>query len=109
MTARVIMTVLYRLAGSSALFDPLPLGPGSPVRLRALFCPQAACAQPLLISLDDQRQRLRGAVGQVALPGYDNITGLGSPNFPAFVAALRALGPGGSPGAAGVDGIAPPT
>jgi subtilase family serine protease len=91
--------VLYRLVGSSALFDPLPLGPGSPVPFRALFCPRAECGQPLLISLDDQRQRLRGTVGQVALAGYDNITGVGTPSFPAFIAALRAAGvPGGSPG-----------
>jgi len=84
--------VLYRLAGSTALFDPLPLGPGSPARFRAVFCPQAECAQPLLVSLDDQRPQLRGADGQVTLPGYDNMTGVGTPNFPAFVAALRAAG-----------------
>ena len=101
--------VLYRLAGSSALFDPLPLTPRSPARFRAVFCPTAKCGQPLLESIDDQRPGLLGNDGQVTLPGYDNMTGLGTPNFPAFVAALRALGPGGSPGAAGVDGIAPPT
>jgi subtilase family serine protease len=81
--------VLYRLAGSSALLDPLPLGPGSPARFRAMFCPLRFCAQSLLITLDDQRPALIGGTGQVTLPGYDNMTGLGTPNGAAFIAALR--------------------
>jgi len=28
----------------------------------------------------------------VTLPGYDSMTGLGTPGFPAFIAALRGLG-----------------
>ena len=90
--------VLYRLAGSSALFDPLPLGPGSPARFRAMFCPRGICAASELITVDDQRPGLFGSTGQVTLPGYDNLTGLGTPSAPAFTAALRAAGPAGPPG-----------
>jgi subtilisin family serine protease len=83
--------VLYRLAGSSALFDPLPLTAHSPPRFRAILCPAAECGAAQLNSVDDQRPGLLGNDGQVTLPGYDNMTGLGTPSFPAFIAALRAV------------------
>jgi subtilase family serine protease len=85
--------VLYRLAGSSALFDPLPLTAHSPPRFRAILCPAAECGGAQLNSVDDQRPGLLGNDGQVTLPGYDNMTGLGTPDAPAFIEALRALGP----------------
>jgi hypothetical protein len=34
----------------------------------------------------------RGYTGQVTRPGYDNMTGLGTPDLRAFIKALRKLG-----------------
>ena len=34
---------------------------------------------------------MRGYTGQVTLKGYDNMTGLGTPDGPKFIAALRRL------------------
>jgi hypothetical protein len=35
---------------------------------------------------------MAGYTGQVTLPGYDNMTGLGSPNGPKFISGLRTIG-----------------
>ena len=35
---------------------------------------------------------MKGYTGQVTLPGYDNMTGLGTPDLPNFIKALRRLG-----------------
>ena len=40
---------------------------------------------------DEQTRGLARYKGQVTLKGYDNMTGLGSPNGQAFIAALRRL------------------
>jgi hypothetical protein len=93
--------VLYQLAGSSALFGPLPLGPGSPARFRAMFCPRGLCVEQELITPDDERQALLGTAGQVTLPGYDNMTGLGTPNGPAFRVMSAACGSAAGRTAAG--------
>lgn len=34
---------------------------------------------------------MAGYAGQLTLPGYDNMTGVGTPNDPDFIAALRKL------------------
>jgi hypothetical protein len=54
-------------------------------------CTAAACGIPLLLTLNDQDPTLRGYDGQVTLPGYDNMTGIGVPDWPRFIPALRAL------------------
>jgi len=43
------------------------------------------------MQFDDQSDAVAGYTGQVTLPGYDNMTGLGTPNGPAFISALRKL------------------
>ena len=40
---------------------------------------------------DVQSYTMLGYTGQVTLKGYDTMTGLGTPNGQAFLAALRAL------------------
>lgn len=82
--------VLYQLAGTGAYRDPLPLTSRSPALWRATECPEAICGQQFLFAQDDQSPLLRGYTGQVTLPGYDNMTGLGTPNGQQFIAALRA-------------------
>jgi hypothetical protein len=51
--------------------------------LRAAFCQVNA-----LITVDDQDPSV---TTQVTLPGYDNMTGLGTPNGPDFIQHLRHL------------------
>jgi hypothetical protein len=82
---------LYKLAATRALTDPLPLTSHSPRRWRAQVCTAAACGIPLLLTLNDQDPTLQGYDGQVTLPGYDNMTGIGVPDWPRFIPALRAL------------------
>ena len=48
-------------------------------------------AEPALSIFDEQTHGLAGYTGQVTLKGYDNMTGLGTPNGQAFIAALRRL------------------
>jgi hypothetical protein len=47
---------------------------------------------PSLTTNDDQSPSMKGYTGQVTLPGYDNMTGLGVPNGQVFIKALRELG-----------------
>jgi subtilase family serine protease len=82
---------LYKLAGTKALFDPLPLTSHSPAPWRAMVCPTTQCGVPLLITVDNQDPSLQGSAGQVTQRGYDNMTGIGAPDWPRFTAALRAL------------------
>ena len=43
------------------------------------------------MTFDDQNPKMKGYTGQVTLKGYDNMTGLGAPDGPNFIAALRKL------------------
>jgi subtilase family serine protease len=80
--------VLYKLHGTSAYQDTLPLTSHSPALQRAIYCPAAICRQNVLVTFDDQRPNI---TSQVTLPGYDNMTGVGTPNGPAFIRHLRQL------------------
>jgi hypothetical protein len=89
--------VLYRLAGTSAFHDVRPMTRHSRARYRGVACASAnvVCqsygGSPALDTFDEQDPNLAGYRGQVTLPGYDNMTGLGTPNGQAFIAALRRL------------------
>ncbi|HSZ30635.1 MAG TPA: hypothetical protein VK784_12885, partial [Pseudonocardiaceae bacterium] len=89
--------VLYRLAGTRAFFDTLPLTSHSPAPYRGIACPPSAChrftnlSTTVLFTFDDQNRSMPGYKGQVTLKGYDNMTGLGTPNGPNFIKALRAV------------------
>jgi subtilase family serine protease len=89
---------IYRLAGTSAFYDLLPLTRHSPGRYRGVECdlPRLICGPttklvPTLTTFDDQSRAMRGYTGQVTAPGYDTMTGLGAPDSPHFIAALRAV------------------
>ena len=82
---------LYKLAGTSAFFDTLPETSNSPALDRGILCPKQFCGILALTTSDDQSRSMFGYTGQVTLKGYDNMTGLGTPNGPNFIKALRAL------------------
>ena len=92
----------YKLAGTAAFFPTLPLTNRSPALDRGVVCPQRpkmSCPLPpppytfdqLLFTFDEQSATMAGYTGQVTLPGYDNMTGLGTPDGPNFIKALRKL------------------
>jgi subtilase family serine protease len=84
---------LYKLAGSSAFHDALPLTSANPALWRAEECAtQQLCGFPYMAQFDDEDSTLPGYIGQVTAKGYDNMTGVGSPNGQAFIAAIRAMG-----------------
>jgi subtilase family serine protease len=82
--------VLYRLP-RTAFSDPLPVTSHSPVAWRGLLCSESFCGIDSLSTTDDQSYSMYGYTGQVTLKGYDNMTGLGTPNGQSFITALRKL------------------
>jgi subtilase family serine protease len=97
-----INPAIYKLSGTSAFFDTLPLTQRSPALYRGLECDITVFANiclsapkhriPSLTTFDDQSPRMKGYTGQVTLPGYDTMTGLGTPDMPNFVRDLRYIG-----------------
>jgi subtilase family serine protease len=84
--------VIYRLHGTSAIHDMLPLTSRSPARYRGAVCPTVDCGSgDFLFTFDDQDPALPGYDGQVTARGYDNMTGVGTPNGQRFITALRRL------------------
>ncbi len=86
--------VLYRLyqSDSGALHDPLPLTSSSPAAFRGVACPPHDCGLWALTTFDDQSTKMFGYTGQVTLPGYDNMSGIGTPNGSSFISGLRSIG-----------------
>jgi subtilase family serine protease len=87
-----INPMLYKLYNTSAYYDPLPLSKASPTAWRGTYCPADTCGADLLTTFDDQNPNMFPYTGQVTLPGYDNMTGVGTPNGPNFITGLRGLG-----------------
>ncbi|HEY2641597.1 MAG TPA: protease pro-enzyme activation domain-containing protein [Streptosporangiaceae bacterium] len=87
----LIDPALYRLAGTSALHDALPVTSHTPVAFRGVACNPFICGFQVLTQFDDQSNKMFGYFGQVTAPGYDNMTGVGTPRGQAFIRALRAL------------------
>jgi subtilase family serine protease len=83
--------VLYRLNGTQAFHDVLPVTASTPSLFHGELCLASLCGSQQLITADDQSPLMPGYVGQVTLKGYDNMTGLGSPNGQSFLSALRKL------------------
>ena len=87
---------LYKLAGTAAFYDTLPITGKDPVLWRAEVCPKTVsyCAEiggAQLWLTDDQSPSVPGYSGQVTAKGYDNMTGVGVPNGQHFITALRKL------------------
>jgi subtilase family serine protease len=83
---------LYHLAGTSALNDTLPLTSSSPVAYRGVACDPHDCGLWALSTFDDQSTKMQGYTGQVTVPGYDNMSGVGTPAGQAFITGLRSIG-----------------
>jgi len=79
--------VLYKLAGTSALRDVLPITATTPALYRGTTCDVTLCGVQGLFIFDDQATSV---THQVTLKGYDNMSGLGTPAGQNFIAALRA-------------------
>ena len=58
---------------------------------RGIFCAARDCFQKSLNVADDEHPRMLNYFGQVTLPGYDNMTGLGTPAGLRFITVLRQL------------------
>jgi subtilase family serine protease len=86
-----INPALYQLARlrPAVFHDAKPLTAGSPASYRGVACDAATCGVLSLTTFDDQSWNMAGYTGQVTAPGYDTITGIGTPNGQAFIAALR--------------------
>lgn len=87
----LVNPALYRLSGSSALYDALPLTSTSPAAYRGVACSPHDCGLWALTRFDDQSNNMFGYTGQVTLPGYDNMTGVGTPAGAAFISGLRSI------------------
>ena len=90
---------LYKLAGTRAFFTTRPLTSKSPPLDRGTVCrsgcqtvcPSHSCQILGLTTFDDQNPGMPEYTGQVTRNGYDNMTGLGTPDGPNFIKALRSL------------------
>ncbi len=84
---------LYQLyqSDAGALHDTLPLSSSSPAAYRGVACSPHDCGLWALTTFDDQSTEMSGYTGQVTLPGYDNMTGIGTPNGAAFLSGLRSI------------------
>jgi hypothetical protein len=97
-----INPVIYKLNGTSAFYDTLPLTSHSPALYRGVECDLLEFVNiclgpktnriPSLTTFDDQNPQMSGYTGQVTAPGYDNMTGLGTPDEPNFIRDLRSSG-----------------
>jgi subtilase family serine protease len=84
--------LLYALAGSRAFHDILPVSPSDPEVDRGFYTPGETdignkFAPGFLVGINDVQDE--SGTRQVTAPGYDTMTGLGTPNGPAFIRALR--------------------
>ncbi len=82
---------LYRLAGTHAVNDALPITGKSPSRYRGVACDEADCGVLSYFPFDVQSWSMAGYTGQVTRKGYDTMTGIGTPNGQNFVYALRRI------------------
>jgi subtilase family serine protease len=82
---------LYRLAGTSAIHDALPITSATPVRYRAVACDVAMCGLLSLANFDDQSFSMDFYTGQVTRVGYDTMSGIGTPDGQNFIYALRKI------------------
>jgi subtilase family serine protease len=84
--------VFYQLVNTDAVNDTLPITASTPTLYDGVVCARATCGARVLTTFDDQSPAMAGYTGQVTLPGYDNMSGVGTPNGQDFIDALRTLG-----------------
>ena len=84
--------LLYSLAGSKAYHDVLPVSSSAPQVDRAAYAKFPGYANgsrnpPVSVGVFDTQDT--SGTDQVTAPGYDTMTGLGTPNGSAFIRGLR--------------------
>jgi hypothetical protein len=79
--------LIYRLAGTPAFHDILPVTASMPQQDRDAWEPASAGASPAVDVFDSQE---RAYTQQVTAKGYDTMTGVGTPNGPAFIPGCAA-------------------
>ncbi|WP_260328888.1 protease pro-enzyme activation domain-containing protein [Streptomyces sp. Ag109_O5-1] len=92
-----INPLLYRLARTHAFHDALPISTSTPQRNRAAYIAPDDTSTSANVDVFDTQKR--SDTQQVTAKGYDTMTGIGTPNGAAFIAALRRgywIHPGGS-------------
>ncbi|MGW4563009.1 S53 family peptidase [Streptomyces sp. NPDC004561] len=82
-----INPLVYRLAGTRAFHDVLPVGSSMPQQDRAAYLPADGTHDGTGIDVFDAQDRTQ--TQQVTAKGYDTMTGVGTPNGPAFITGLR--------------------
>jgi subtilase family serine protease len=82
-----INPLLYRLAGTRALNDILPVTRATPQQDRDAYLPGSGSSQSPGVDVFDSQER--GGTEQATAKGYDTMTGLGTPHGAAFLAGLR--------------------
>jgi subtilase family serine protease len=82
-----INPLLYRLAGTAAFHDALPVGPSTPQPDRAAYIAPVDAFSSANVDVFDAQNR--PDTQQVTAKGYDTMTGIGTPNGAVFIAALR--------------------
>jgi len=83
--------VLYHLNGTPAFHDILPSTSKTLAFYRGEACTVSFCGGEALLTFDDQNPNMFGYDGQVTVKGYDNMTGIGTPNGQVFISALRKI------------------
>ena len=86
-----INPVLYKLAGTDAINDTLPITASTPSRYHGVACDVAMCGLLSYAQFDDESYSMLGYTGQVTRKGYNNMAGIGTPEGQNFIYALRAL------------------
>jgi len=81
-----INPLIYRLAGTQALHDILPVTASMPQQDRDAYQPASEGGSPAVDVFDSQE---RAYTQQVTAKGYDTMTGVGTPNGAAFITGLR--------------------
>jgi len=85
-TLGFINPLIYRLAGTPAFHDILPVTASMPQQDRDAWEPPSAGVSPAVDVFDSQE---RAYTQQLTAKGYDTMTGVGTPNGAAFITGLR--------------------
>jgi subtilase family serine protease len=82
---------IYKISKTPAISDVRPETARTPASDRQAACDPFYCFALLVFGLDAQSWNDPGYGGQVTLPGYDNMTGVGTPAGQDFITGLRKL------------------
>jgi subtilase family serine protease len=82
---------LYRLAGTSAIHEVLPITSKTPSRYHGVACDVDMCGVLSYLAFDVQSWSMEGYTGQVTRNGYGTMAGIGTPNGQEFVYSLRKI------------------